>query len=243
LAREKLRALEELQRVDLMIRDLIAAAEQHPARLKQIESERNQAKNALDGLRGKLADNERARRQNEQLLTLEKEKVKKWESRLNELKTPREYAALARELDIAKKTNETAELELKRLVGEYDEVRRGIGEAEKTLAAKDEVFAHEGKQIEKLLAGVHAQTKELEVQRTKIAASCEKSLVSRYERIRKQRGGVAVVSVVGGTCKGCQMNIPPQMANNLRNGTEIQTCPSCHRFIYADDPPDEAAPA
>ena len=35
--------------------------------------------------------------------------MRKWEARLNELKTPREYAALARELDIAKKTNQTAE--------------------------------------------------------------------------------------------------------------------------------------
>ena len=117
MSREKLKALEELQKVDLKIRDLAAEAEKHPARLKQIESERNQAKVALDATRGKLADNERARRQNEQLLQLEKEKVRKWESRLNELKTPREYAALARELDIAKKTNQTAAEELQKLAG------------------------------------------------------------------------------------------------------------------------------
>ena len=135
MSRSKLKALEELQKVDLKIRDLTTAAEQHPARLKQIEGDRTQAKAALDGVRGKLADNERARRQNEQMLGLEKEKVKKWESRLNELKTPREYAALARELDIAKKTNETAELDLKRLVGEYDDLKKGVGEGEKVLTA------------------------------------------------------------------------------------------------------------
>jgi predicted nucleic acid-binding Zn-ribbon protein len=46
--------------------------------------------------------------------------------------------------------------------------------------------------------------------------------------------------MIGGTCKGCQMNIPPQMANNLRNTDEIQTCPSCHRFIFAAE--KEVAP-
>ena len=239
MSKEKLTSLEELQKVDLKIRDLSAAAEKHPARLKQIEGERAQARAGLDALRGKLADNERARRQNEQLLGLEKDKVKKWESRLNELKTPREYAALARELDIAKKTNLTAEEELKRLAGEYDEIRKSVAEGEKVLAGRDEVVAHEGREIESLLSGVQAEMKELEQERTKLAASCEKSLVNKYERIRKQRGGVAVVPVVNGTCKGCQMNIPPQMANNLRNGTEIQTCPSCHRFIYAAEA-DEA---
>ena len=119
MSRDKLRALEELQKVDLQIRDLAQQAEIHPARLKQIETERNQARAAVDAQRGRLADNERARRQNEQLLQLEKDKVRKWESRLSELKTPREYAALARELDIAKKTNQTAEEEIRRLSGEY----------------------------------------------------------------------------------------------------------------------------
>src|SRR5690242_16262581 len=90
LSREKLKALEELQKVDLKIRDLSAEAERHPARLRQIESEKTQARSALDTARGRLADNERARRQNEQLLQLEREKVRKWEARLNELKTPRE---------------------------------------------------------------------------------------------------------------------------------------------------------
>jgi predicted nucleic acid-binding Zn-ribbon protein len=243
LSRAKLKALEELQKVDLKIRDLSAAAEQHPARLKQIEGDRSQAKAALDGVRGKLADNERARKQNEQLLGLEKEKVKKWESRLNELKTPREYAALARELDIAKKTNETAELELKRLVGEYDDLKKGVGEGEKSLSSRDEVVAHEGKEIQGLLAGVEAEMQELQAEREKLAASCEKSILSKYERIRKQRGGVAVVPVVGGTCKGCQMNLPPQMANNLRTGSDIMTCPSCHRFIYAADHEQDEAQA
>jgi len=75
---DKLRALEELQKVDLKIRDLAQQAERHPARLKQIEGGRDEAKAALDAQRGRLADNERARRQNEQLLQLEKEKVRKW---------------------------------------------------------------------------------------------------------------------------------------------------------------------
>lgn len=233
LSREKLKALEELQKVDIKIRDLSAEAEKHPARLKQIESDRNQSKIALDATRGKLADNERARRQNEQLLQIERDKVRKWESRLNELKTPREYAALARELDIAKKTNQTAEEEIKRLAIEYDEVRKQVGASEAVLSDKEAVVEREGKEIKDLLDSVQAQMQELEQERAKLTEQCDKGLVSKYERIRKQRGGVAVVPVVGGTCKGCQRNIPPQMANNLLTSNEILSCPNCHRFIYA----------
>jgi hypothetical protein len=81
----------------------------------------------------------------------------------------------------------------------------------------------------------------LETERERLVALCDRSLVGKYERIRKQRGGLAVVPVVAGTCKGCQRNIPPQMANNLLTGSEILSCPNCHRFIYAADEPDAAA--
>ena len=241
MSREKLKALEALQQVDLKIRDLSAEAESHPARLRQIEAERNQAKAHLDQSRGRLADNERARRQNEQLLQMEKDKVRKWESRLNELKTPREYAALARELDIAKKTNLTADEEVKKLALEYGEIRRAVDAAEQALLEKEAVVEREGAEIKGVLAGVESQVNELEAERKRLLELCDRSLVSRYERIRKQRGGLAVVPVVAGTCKGCQRNIPPQMANNLITGNEILTCPNCHRFIYAAEEPQAEA--
>ncbi len=161
MSREKLKALEDLQKVDLKIRDLTAEAEKHPARLKQIETERSQAKAALDASRGRLADNERARRQNEQLLQIEKDKVRKWESRLNELKTPREYAALARELDIAKKTNQTAEEEIKRLAGEYDEIRKQVASGETALAEKEGVVSREGEEIKAMVDSLQGRMKEL----------------------------------------------------------------------------------
>ena len=241
MSREKLKALEELQNVDLKIRDLSAEAESHPARLRQIEAERNQARALVDTNRGRLADNERARRQNEQLLQMEKDKVRKWESRLNELKTPREYAALARELDIAKKTNQTADEEIKRLALEHGELKKQVEAGEQALADKEAVVAREGAEIRTVLEGLQTRMAELESERKRLVELCDRSLVSKYERIRKQRGGLAVVPVVAGTCKGCQRNIPPQMANNLLTGSEIMLCPNCHRFIYAADEPDAAA--
>jgi predicted nucleic acid-binding Zn-ribbon protein len=243
VSRDKLRELEELQKVDLKIRDLAQQSERYPARLKQIESARDEAKAALDAQRGRLADNERGRRQNEQLLHLEKDKVHKWESRLSELKTTREYAALARELDIAKKTNQGAEEEIRRLAGEYEEIKRGLTDLEKQLADQEAIVAREGGHIQQELVAVRAQMEELEKERVAAVAHCDKSLVAKYERIRKQRGGIAVVPVEGTTCKGCQRNIPPQMANNLRSGGEILTCPNCNRFIYPAEPESAAAGA
>lgn len=236
MSREKLKALEALQRIDLKIRDLAAQAQQHPQRLKEIEGEKTAAKAVLDGLRGKLAENERSRRQNQELLGVEKDKVKKWEARLSELKTPREYAALARELEIAKKTNLGAEAELNRLAAEYEDVKTQATAAEGVLTEKDAVVSREGAQIQAQLAEIQAQVSAMDEDRASATAACDKGLLKRYERIRAQRAGVAVVGVVAGTCLGCRMRLPPQMANNLRTGTALMTCPSCNRFMFNADP-------
>jgi predicted nucleic acid-binding Zn-ribbon protein len=101
----------------------------------------------------------------------------------------------------------------------------------------------EGVTIQSTLDDIQGKMKTLESEREKLVKECDPSLVSRYEKIRKQRGGIAVVQVVGGTCKGCQRNIPPQMANNLITAREVMTCPNCHRFIYAAETPEQTASA
>jgi uncharacterized protein len=103
------------------------------------------------------------------------------------------------------------------------------------------VIAREGADIKTVLDGLQGRVSQLETERKRLVELCDRSLVSKYERIRKQRGGLAVVPVVAGTCKGCQRNIPPQMANNLILGNDILTCPNCHRFIYPAEEPQAAA--
>ena len=75
---------------------------------------------------------------------------------------------------------------------------------------------------------------EVRAERDKLAATVKPEVLKRYGTIRMRRG-LAVVSVRGGTCQGCNMNIPPQLYNTLQRGQTIETCPSCHRIIYWED--------
>ena len=99
---EKLKALAELQKVDLEIASLRKAAEIHPKQLAELEKEQAAAKAALEAERGRVLEIEQHKRLLEQNIADEKEKVKKWEARLSEQRSTREYAALAREIDIAR---------------------------------------------------------------------------------------------------------------------------------------------
>jgi predicted nucleic acid-binding Zn-ribbon protein len=124
--REKLKALEALQQIDLETNGVKAEADAIPARRAAIEASVLEVRRAYEAEKARVEDNERERRQLDSLLGMERDKVKKWEGRLGEIKTPREYAALSREIDIAKKTNDSQSEQVKELAGQAAELRKAV---------------------------------------------------------------------------------------------------------------------
>ena len=67
-------------------------------------------------------------------------------------------------------------------------------------------------------------------------------LLAKYENIRRRRAGIALAPVVGGTCRGCNRNIPPQLNIVLQRADTIEICPNCQRIIYSSSAVTPAAP-
>jgi len=230
--REKLKALEELQQVDIEINEVRQQAEAVPRRRAEIDSAVGESRKAWEAEQSRLGANERERRGQEQMLGMERDKVKKWEGRLSEIRTPREYAALSREIDIAKKTNESVTEQVKALTAEAEEIQKSIDGLQEKLDEKEAGAQEELEQLSRSQAEFEKRSAELEARRAELAKKVEPALLSRYENIRKRRGGVAVTQVVGNTCRGCNRNIPPQMAIILARANSIENCPNCNRIIY-----------
>ena len=242
--REKLKALEELQQIDLDAQDVRAGLETIPARRAEIESRVLEARKGYDEEKARLEGNERERRQLESLLAMERDKVKKWEGRLGEIRTPREYAALSREIDIAKKTNDGQSEQVKALAAQAGEIQKGLEARAEALAEREEEAQAEAKALDEKRAAGDEKLRQLDARRAEAAKAVDPALLSKYENIKKRRAGVAVAPVVGMTCKGCHRNIPPQLAIVLARANSIETCPSCHRIIYsaeAVNPPAESS--
>jgi predicted nucleic acid-binding Zn-ribbon protein len=232
---EKLKALDALQKIDLAILDLNRSGEAFPKRLAELEKELGAARTAWEAEEARLADNERQRRELEQRLEDEKDKVKKWEARLTEQRTTREYSALAREIDITKKSNLTMGEELAALQKVREDLENASLEKKDALDAKQQTVGKEAEELKTRIAELDGRVKELQVKRTDETKKVDGALLGRYETVRRRRGGVALVPVRGGTCSGCQIKIPPQLYNQLRSGLPFDYCRSCNRIIYAED--------
>jgi uncharacterized protein len=229
---EKLKSLTELQNVDLEIAAAKKAADVYPKQLAELEKELAAARAEVEAERNRLTDLERQKRTLEQNVTDEKDKVKKWESRLTEQRSPREYAALAREIDIAKKGNQTMAEQIVELGKTYATQREAVKGKEQAFMGRQDQLGGKMNELRKLMEGAGGQMKTLEGKRASLTHAVDKTLLSRYENVKRKRLP-ALVPVKAGTCMGCNMNVPPQLYNTLRTAKGTDLCPACHRIIYA----------
>jgi len=172
--REKLKALEELQQIDLDATGVRGEAEGIPVRRAEIDAVLAVAKKAYEAEKSRIEDNERERRQIESLLGMERDKVKKWEARLGDIKTPREYAALSREIDIARKTNDSQSEQLRQLATTAIELRKVLDTSADALSEKEMAAKEEVDSLSRREADFATRLRELEVRRGEPA--------SRYAR-------------------------------------------------------------
>jgi hypothetical protein len=241
--REKLKALEELQQIDLETNEVKGELEKLPARKQKAEAAVTAARKDWEAEKVRLESNERERRQLESLLGMERDKVKKWEGRLGEIKTPREFAALSREIDIAKKTNDGQHEQVKELTAQAAEISKAIEAKEELLSEREAAAQAETEEIEKVRAAADEKMKALDARRAAAAKVVDPALLAKYENIKRRRAGIAISQVVGMTCRGCNRNIPPQLAITLQRANTIETCPNCHRIIYSADALNPPAPS
>ncbi len=241
--REKLKALEELQQIDLETNEVKAELDALPARRVQAEAAVTTARKAWEDEKARLEGNEKERRQLESLLGMERDKVKKWEGRLGEIKTPREYAALSREIDIAKKTNDGQSEQVKELANQAVELRKVVDAKEEELSEREAAAQASIEELDKKRAAAEERMRGLETRRAAAVKQVDPGLLAKYEHIKRRRAGVAIAQVVGMTCKGCHRNIPPQLAITLQRANSIETCPNCHRIIYSAEAVNPPAPS
>lgn len=233
--REKLQSLAALQKVDLEIAAFKKSAETYPKQIAELEKELGLVRSAVEVERGKLDDIERQRSTLEQTITEEKDKVKKWEARLTEQRSTREYSALAREIDIAKKSNVTMAEELVELGRSQGTQREMVKAKDAELAARAAALAGKMGELRGKLAEAEAGVRGLEEKRADAAKNVDAALLRRYDTVRKKRMPAMVPLAPPNTCTGCRMNVPPQLYNTLKTNLSFDTCPSCMRIIHAPE--------
>lgn len=229
---DQLSTLCELQGVDSRISENEKRKAVIPQRMAELEQELEETRDRLTKEKEVIDELDKERRKKEKEIDVEKEQVKKSESKLYGVKTNKEYQALLKEIESARSANDRTEEETIVLLERIEELKKDYETSTAALKKREKDVEKEKKDLQKEMGSVDDVVKVLKDERKKLTAGVDKGLLARYANLIEKRSGIAVVNVKNGVCKGCFMNIPPQLFIEVMKNYQVITCPSCQRIFY-----------
>lgn len=111
------------------------------------------------------------------------------------------------------------------LTGRIEESART---AEQTRSEITELEAARDRAAQELIA----ERAELDVEAARLRDELGDDAVEAYDRTRERfPAGVAVGELSGRSCTACRIDLPHAEVNELRDGDDLTTCPSCRRLL------------
>ena len=144
---------------------------------------------------------------------------------------PESFAAVDREW-------QAANAEMEKLQGQIDVLTKERRRVDGELSDQQELLKkYQGQLMQvKNQQQYAAAWKEIDAAR-KHVKELEASLPERtrreFQRILKQRLGVAVVKVANDSCSACRTRVRPALYQQLKRG-ELVYCEGCHRILYLE---------
>ncbi len=237
---EQIRALEELASMDAELKSLEEKLNEERSTLSSLKESLKSIEQKLEADRAMLTANERGRGELVQDLRTMTQQVEHSREKLNRSRTERESNAAQREMEELRKLVRDREDDITKLTNEGDTVRARMEPAEAEAKKISEELASREGEIQTKVAGLESSYAERNGGREAISKKLPPQLYRRYEMLRTKRGS-AIAQTTDGTCKACNMALPPQLFHRLRREPMIEQCPSCNRIIYFVIPSTEAS--
>ncbi len=229
--KEQLRLLEELQRHDARLQEYETTLKAIPEKLQVLKNDLAKMEALLAREQQGLAGTESFRRDQEQQIKADSENITKAKAKLQQVKSGKEHMAAQREVEANRKMVGDREEETLKLIDAIESTKKTIASHADDVSQLRAHVEKETAQASQTVDELRAKAAAEKTVRDEVAAKVKPDVLKRYGSIRLRRG-LAVVPVVGGTCQGCHMIIPPQLYNMLQRGLAIESCPSCARIIY-----------
>jgi len=226
-----LEALLVLQEKDRKIAKLQREIRDIPSRKAEIETQLEHAKTRLAAAREDQMKVESDLKQLEVEAESRREKIIKYKQQQMDAKTNEQYRALLHE--VAGVEKEILDLEDREIVlmEQIEAAKKDIAEREAELKEEEDGVSEEKEMLEDRLGEVQEDLNALLADRGRITSTVSHSLLTKYERLFKNKGDFAVVQVEKDHCSGCHMRLPPQVTNDALNPEKLVICNFCGRML------------
>lgn len=231
---DQIRKLVDLQKIDTQVYAVKRELQDKPALLKQLEQQFEVKKARLKELEAKFKASQVSRNSFEVELKAQEDAITKANNQLSLLKTNKEYSAKMTEIEGFKALKSQIEEKILLLYDEADGVKTQIDQEKAVLLQEEAHFSKSRQEIEALVKELSERLKILTAQRGQKIVGIDKINLQRYERILANKDGLAIVPLQNNACGGCYMNVPPQVANEIKLHERLIYCEMCARVLYLD---------
>lgn len=223
--------LAELSLADLECSRLQERTEAIPRELSKHQAELTVHQAALEEQQRRLADIQRERKMLEKDADTAKSRRRELEVQQFRVKNNVEYQAMVREIEEMRRRASELEDQALAFLTEEEQAQAEIQRLSDLVAQEERKLHGVRERLTAELADFRNQLQKAQTARTQLVQKLEPQLRSRYERILKSKGDMAVVGLDAGACRGCGYQLPPQRIGELHKKERVVVCEGCGRML------------
>lgn len=237
--------LVQLQAIDLKIHEQELAKEQLPEAVKELEQIVGTAGKAMESALNKTDETAKELKTLDEQILQAKEGLERSQTRLNSIKTNREYDAVHAEIETQNNIMRSSEGRIKQLADETEKLKT----LAETVKQDFENVKNENEpkiaELRTTIASIDSVIAGIRKERDAVTQLINKSILRTYELIRKRRKDCRVISTITGTrtCSVCHKVLEPQLMSEIKRRTKLIICQSCGSiFVWTEaaKSPDQA---
>ncbi len=229
---EQIKNLIALQKIDAEVYQLKKTLSAQPLIQQKKETEFEKKKASLKTAEEQSKALQLKQKDKEGELQVKEEKIKKLQAQLYQLKSNKEYTAMEFEIRGLKADKSLLEEEILRLLDLVDQAKAKSVKEKELLSGEEKKLKDEIEALKKMAAEINADLSTHEEKRHAYVPNVETRLLAQYEKILKNREGLALVPVKNDSCGGCHMELPPQAVHEIKLQEKVMVCESCARILY-----------
>lgn len=231
--KEQLELLLDLQEKEVEANRIQSELEQIPARIAEMQASLERIEKRLEDQKTELEASKKTYRAHEGDLQTNQSRIQKRESQLRSVKTNPEYRAILKEIDDIKSAASGIEDNMLQCLDEIEASEQSIAELNQEYQQEKARITEKRNELEAYADDQRKAYDQLMAEREEIVKHIDADMLKKYNFVKNQTGGMkAIVAAKDAVCMGCNMNIPPQLYNELYRGDELKFCPHCYRMLY-----------
>ena len=234
-----LKAVVEVQQLDQQVAEFTKLIDSLPKQIQTLQAQLDDFIHAHEERKKRLTANLKERKDLEGDIKANQDKITRHRDQLYQMKTNEQYKAMLKEIEGEEASVRKIEDQILEKMIESEEIQKLVQEAAARLDGEKARVAAEIKHLQDERQKDIDARESLQTRRKEVAASLSEPVLELYERIRTYRAGPAVAEVRNGLCTACNIQLRPQVYNEIRTGETVMVCENCSRIQYYSGPPAE----